>query len=337
MLGVRVPKGKAEGLKKYLQKNGILDSKYRVFSGNSFIYFPLSGDAGDTVERRAGKFEAKLVEREFVPTVEKMLKSASQVEGAARGYDLYGNMAVVDGEPAAAKKMAGMLMDANKNIKTVLRKGGAVSGRYRTRKFIHVLGKRNYVADYRENGCEFRFDIRKAFFSTRLAFERKRISDLVKDGENVVVMFAGVGPYAIEIAKRCRKSRVVAIELNAAACKYMRGNIALNKTGNVVCEQGDVSRFSRKYAGFADRIVMPLPKDAFDFLKVAVRMAGRRCTIHLYLFCPNDKVDETIKMTKDFLARNGARTVGISHRIVRPYSSRETEIVLDIRVSLKKA
>ena len=151
-----------------------------------------------------------------------------------------------------------------------------------------------------------------------------------------MVMFAGVGPYAIEIAKKCRKCRVVAIELNASACRYMRENIALNKTANVVCEEGDVDRFAGKYSGFADRIIMPLPKDASNFLKSAIRMSGTRCTIHCYLFCPNDKIKDTINRTKDFLAGNGAEVRGLSYRVVRPYSSSETEIVLDIRTNNKR-
>jgi tRNA (guanine37-N1)-methyltransferase len=117
----------------------------------------------------------------------------------------------------------------------------------------------------------------------------------------------------------------------------MRGNIALNRTGNVVCEQGDVNSFASKYRGFADRIVMPLPKDAYDFLPSAIRMSARRCTIHCYMFCQSEKVKETISKTRNLLEKKGARVVGVSHRIVRPYSSTETEIVLDIRVNLKKS
>jgi tRNA (guanine37-N1)-methyltransferase len=265
-------------------------------------------------------------------------ESATQnsTEKRRRGYDLFGSIALIDAEPSAAKRMAKKLMDSNRNIKTVLRKGGPLTGTYRTRKFIFVGGARNYLAEYKENGCAFRFDVRKVFFSPRLSYERKRVSELVRDGENVMVMFAGVGPFAIEIAKKHKKCKVVAIELNRAACIYMKENIKLNKASGVVCEVGDVNRFVSKYGGFADRIVMPLPKDSPSFLPAAIKMAKKRCTIHLYHFCPQEKVEETIRKMKSLIESRGASVIGVSHRNVVPYSSSEVEIVMDFRVSIKK-
>lgn len=333
MLGIRIQKGKAEGLRKYLKRNGNLNSKYRVFSSNSFIYFPLVEPPDIGLGRKLEELEAKTVDKDFKPIRERMRRTAGAPEGAAHGYDLYGNIAVIDAEPDAARKMAAGLMLSNKNIKTVLRKGSAVRGRYRTRKFLFVSGKKNYLATYRENGCILKFDIRKVFFSTRLAYERKRVGDLVRDGENVIVMFAGVGPYAIEIAKSHKKCSVVAIELNKTACKYMRENIALNKTENVVCEEGDVNEFAGKYRGFADRIIMPLPKGALNFLPAAIRMRRRKCIIHYYLFCDAEKIDDSINSIKSFFTKRGVGIKLLGYRIVRPYSSTIVEIALDMRLS----
>jgi tRNA (guanine37-N1)-methyltransferase len=331
MLGARVEKGKAEGLKKFLKKNGMLNSSYGVFGSNSFIYFPLNGELDDKTEKAARKLGARLVDKKFKPLKGRMQGNRATMD-AARGYDLYGNIAVIDATPFAAKKMARLLMKSNKNIKTVLRKGGSVSGKYRTRKFIFVSGERNYIATYRENGCLFRFDVRKVFFSTRLAYERKRISDLVRDGEHVMVLFAGVGPYAIVIAKNHRKSKVIAIELNSSACKNMRDNIILNKTRNVICEKGDVNKFGDKYKGFADRIVMPLPKDSSSFLPVALKMSKKGCIIHYYHFCRADKVEAAANSVKLFFRKRGVSARVINQRVARPYSSKEIEIVLDVRV-----
>ncbi|MGA3020389.1 MAG: class I SAM-dependent methyltransferase family protein [Candidatus Micrarchaeales archaeon] len=331
MLGARVEKRKAEDLKKFLKKNGKLNSNYGVFGSNLFIYFPLNGELEDKIEKAARRLGAKIVDKKF-KRLKGGIRNRKTIRDAAHGYDLYGNIAVIDAAPRAAKKMAKLLMKSNKNIKTVLRKGGAVSGRYRTRKFIFVSGERNYIATYRENGCLFRFDVRKVFFSARLAYERKRISDLVRDGEHVMVLFAGVGPYAIEIAKSHKKSKVIAIELNGSACKNMRDNITLNKVKNVVCEEGDVNKFGDKYKGFADRIVMPLPKDSSSFLPIALKMSKKGCVIHYYHFCRADKVEDTADSVKLFFRKRGVGATLINQRVVRPYSSKEIEIVLDMRV-----
>ncbi|MDE1855272.1 MAG: hypothetical protein KGH57_03075 [Candidatus Micrarchaeota archaeon] len=251
----------------------------------------------------------------------------------ARGYDLYGNIAVIDAPPKSAKTVARRMLSENGNIETVLRKGGAVKGRYRTRRFVYVAGKKNYIATYRENGCVFKFDIRRTFFSTRLAFERKRISDLVKDGERVVVMFGGVGPYSIEIAKQYRNCEVISIELNPAACAYARENARLNKTPNVAVEHGSVEKFEEKYAGFADRIIMPLPNGAARFLTSALLMCGRRCTIHYYAFCKIGGVKQEISALRTFFAKRKKKFKLLGYRTARPYSARDVEVAVDFMVS----
>ncbi len=324
MLAVRVRNAKAEGLKKFLKKNALLNSKYRVFSSNSFIYFPLSSQLDDRLKKKAKAFGAEIINCKF------KRQDTPRNEGKLQGYDLYGSIAVIECEPGEASALSHKLMNANKNIKTVLRKGGAVSGKYRTRKFFYVTGTKNYIAEYRENNCIFRFDIRKVFFSTRLSFERKRICNLVKNGEKVIVLFAGVGPYAIEIAKTHKKSKLIAIELNSAACSYMHENIKLNKTDNVIVEHGDALDFAKKYAVFADRIILPLPKRALEFIPAALKMGKNRCTVHYYTFCKSDGVQEEINRISEAFARNNKKMKLISYRVVRSYSAYEVEIVLDV-------
>jgi len=326
MLAARVPSAKAEGLRKYLQRKGLLSSKYRVLSSGEFIYFPLFSRNEERLEGEMGRFEAKIVDAKLTA------QHSKRAQRTAQGYELYGSIAIIESEPKKADKIARNLLLSNRNIKTVLRKGGAVSGRYRTRRFFYVAGSKNYIVDYKENGCEFRFDIRKVFFSTKLGYERKRVSDSVKDGERVIVMFAGVGPYAIEIAKSHKTCKVVAIELNRTACDYMRANTRLNKTPNVAVEEGDVSCFARKYARFADRIIMPLPKEAGKFLPLALKMCRRTCKIHYYSFCKIGREKEEINMLKKFVEGKKKRFKLIAHRAVRPYSASEIELAVDFKV-----
>jgi len=252
---------------------------------------------------------------------------------AIKSFDLFGDIAVIDSIPKNARAMAKLLISGNSNIKTVLRKGGAVSGRYRTRKYIYVAGKRNFSAVYKENGCVFKFDLRKTFFSPRLSFERHRIASAAKEGENVIVMFAGAGPFAIELAKVHRKSLVVGIELNKQAYLYMVDNASINKTSNVVAVHGDVRKMAHMYEGFADRIVMPLPKTAHTFLDSVYICAKQRCIVHYYSFGSRESVfdDEWARISR-FFSSAGAKAAIIGKRVVRPYSSNEVEAVLDIEL-----
>lgn len=327
MLAARVPKGKAEGLRKYLKRKGLLNSKYRVFGSGEFIYFPVSTSADEKLKLKLKETGAKLVAADFSSQHHK------REEKKMHGYELYGSIAVIESDAKSARAVGKSLMLSNKNIKTVLRKGSAVSGKYRTRKFLYVAGERKFIANYKENGCVFRFDIRKVFFSTKLAYERKRVSGLVRNGERVIVMFAGVGPFAIEIAKPHDKCKVVAIELNSVACRNMRENIKLNKTPNVIVEQGDVTRFAARYARFADRIVMPLPKESSVFLPAALRMSRKNCTIHYYTFCQTGKASSAIARLEELVAGRKRGFKLQAHRAVRPYSARDEEIVIDFKTN----
>lgn len=253
----------------------------------------------------------------------------------SRGYDLLGNIAIIEfkGSKKNAKRIADILMKWNSNIHTVVEKVGAVSGKYRVRKVAYVAGKKNFVAEYKENGCTFRFDIRKVYFSNRLSFERSRILGLVKKGENIMVMFAGVGPFAIEIAKTIKETKVVAIELNSAGYKYMLENVKLNKTDNVEPVKGDVKKLSSKYRNFADRIIMPLPKSSLDFLDDAHRVAKKQAIVHLYAFsAASDPFSDIYEKVRKRAKEKGYKVKLLDKRLVRPYSANESEIVIDYQI-----
>jgi tRNA (guanine37-N1)-methyltransferase len=253
-------------------------------------------------------------------------------EEVAKGFDILGNIAVIDADKDIAKKVARIIIETHKGVETVLRKEGAVRGKYRKRRYGFVLGKRNYIARYNENGCSFAFDVRKAFFSPRLAYERNRITNLSKDGETVVVMFAGVGPFAIEIAKHNRKSKVVAIELNKNAYKYMLENRSINKLDNVFPVLGDAADVPRGCRGSAQRIVMPLPWDSYRFLGSAFAMAGKRCVIHYYAFVEDKGREEEEKLRK--FSRSHRRKFRLmGKRVVSSYSTRTSEMVWDFEIS----
>lgn len=341
MIGLKASKKDAEKARRYLVKHALLDNHYKIYGDNSFIYLPVLPSADDKkAQLAAKKLGAKLVKVGFEgaenPSAYRQLlrkKLGKRYGAVTKSYDVVGNIAVIDVRGIAAKQTARTIMETNKNVQTVLSKDGAVGGKYRTRKYRHILGKKNFVATYRENGVVLKFDIRKTFFSSRLAFDRLRIAGLVKDGEKVVVMFAGMGPFAIEIAKMHRKANVVGIELNKSAYGYMKRNITLNKTLNVTAELGDVNRVANKYRGFADRIIMPLPTNAFDFLGAVLKVAKKRCVVHYYAFGGRESAfGESAKVVRKFFEDHGRKMRVIGKRVVRQYSPKEVEIVLDIQL-----
>lgn len=209
-------------------------------------------------------------------------------------YDLVGNIVIVKfkrGEKSSFKrKWAEGFMKKNKQIKTVVEKVEKFKGRLRIQKTKHVFGERNKEAIYKENGCEFRFNVDSCYFSPRLASERKEIASFVKKNEKVLVMFGGVGPFAIVIAKIAKPKKVISIEMSRECNKYAKENVKRNKIEKIVeLIQGDVKK-KMPHEKF-DRIVMARPNLKESFLSSALNCAKKNTIIHYYGFCKEDEVE----------------------------------------------
>ena len=155
------------------------------------------------------------------------------VRDVFRAYDVLGNIAVVKFSRSVKQKdkkqFASKILKDNKSIRTVLEKSGKFFGRLRLMQTKYVAGERTKEVLYRENGCVFRFNIDKTYFSPRLNNERKEIAGKIKKNDSVLVMFAGVAPYPIVIAKKSKAKLVVSNEINRGANKYAKLNVELNK------------------------------------------------------------------------------------------------------------
>lgn len=337
---IQIEPRNAEKAKRLLMRLKLFDSSRAAIHSRSYVFFPtlnimhaktiklFNGMGGSIVTKKEQEIQKK---NGFEDKIGRIV-GKKELAKLSKGYDQIGDIAIIEfsGTKKSEKKIANTLIQSNKSIKTVLAKDGAVSGKYRIRKLRYIAGRKNYIANYKENGCTFRFDLRKVYFSNRLSFERSRILKLVKPKENVMVMFAGFGPFAIEIAKTVSKTKVVGIEINKSGYKYMLDNIKLNKLNNVKAVLGDVKKKAGIYRNFADRIIMPLPKSSLDFLDESYKIAKKRAVVHLYSFAKgSDPFQEVYKKVMEHSRKNnyGVRIIG--KRIVRPYSSNESEIVLD--------
>ena len=135
-----------------------------------------------------------------------------------RAFDVLGNIAIVnfpdDFKLKDKKKFAEKLLKEQKPIKTVLEKQGKVKGRLRKISTKYLAGENTKEVLYKENGCVFRFNIDTTYFSPRLSNERKEIASKIKKDEEVLVMFAGIAPFSIVIAKNSKAKKVVSVEIN---------------------------------------------------------------------------------------------------------------------------
>ncbi len=220
-----------------------------------------------------------------------------------KGQDILGNIAILKFErgttQATKKKEALAFLKATKSVRTVLEKTEKFSGRLRTLKTKFLAGEKNLEALYNENGCVFRFNVETCYFSSRLAAERMKIAKMVKKGENVLVMFGGVAPFAIVIARAAKPKRVVSVELGRECSKYAEMNVKRNKLSNVEIIQGDVRRRLPKMRDKFERIVMARPNLEDNFLDVAFSRVKKNGIIHYYGFYLEDEVGRMREMILD--------------------------------------
>ncbi len=217
-------------------------------------------------------------------------------DALTRGYDILGNIAIVkfdrNTKLGEKKRFAKELMRKHNSVKTVLEKTEKFKGRLRTLKTKYILGEKTKEAMYRENDCAFRLNVETCYFSPRLASERKEIAEKVKKNEGVLVMFGGVAPYAVVIAKKSKPKRIVSIELGKECNKYAIENVKRNKVG-VELIQGDVRKKVPLLKDSFDRIVMARPNLEDSFLDIAFNKIKKNGVIHYYGFY---KIEEADKM-----------------------------------------
>jgi tRNA (guanine37-N1)-methyltransferase len=260
----------------------------------------------------------------------------------SKSFDVVGDIAILKIPPALEHRkelIAEAILTENKSVKTVLHQQSPVAGVFRTRTLEYVAGETKTETLYREYGCVFKVDLAEVYFSPRLSFERIRVGTLIGQGETVVNMFAGVGCFSIIIAKHSPAWMVYSIDLNPVAVQLMRENIGLNRMQRrveAIC--GDARKVvAERFLNAVDRVVMPLPEKAYEYLGIAVKaLQERRGVVHYYDFIHAGRgespIDKGVDKVDKKLRELGVKYVVTASRIVRMVGPRWYQIALDMHV-----
>jgi tRNA (guanine37-N1)-methyltransferase len=253
-----------------------------------------------------------------------------------RSFSVLGNIALVNFPrefKGSKKKFAENILNKNKTIKTVLEKSGQFSGRLRKIKTKWLAGEKNKEVLYKENGCVFRFNVDTTYFSPRLANERQELASLIKRDEEVLVMFAGVAPFSIVIAKNSKAKKVYSNELNREANKYGRLNIELNKLKNKVeFLDGDIKRVALKLKKKFDVIVMPRPQLKDSFLEQAFALSKKGTRIYYYDFCKIEDFDLIVEKVKEEAKKAKKKIKILNKKLAGDIAPYKYRVRVDFRV-----
>ena len=318
---VRVPRTEGEAARTRLAEGGLLDRDYQITVEDKQIYLPV-GDP-DAVPP-----DLTVVEHP-VETRRRQVAPADQL-GWEPTYERVGEVVVLDeADPDRARAAATAVMESDVPATTVVNQASKVEGEFRVREF-NVLAGDSTETVHREYGHEFLLDLTEVYFSPRLATERRRVSEQVCEGEYIVDMFAGVGPFAVPMA--ARGATVLAVDKNPVAVRYCRENARRNGVDDQMeSVEADVSDAAYERPGDADRLVMNLPHSADEFLDAAVTLAGDDCTVHLYdIQHKDDPFGPAVAAVEAAVEGTGYDVAVVGKRVVRSYAPHEVNVRVDL-------
>jgi len=327
-----IPKKRAQAAKTALLALGLLRNDLRPDRDGDTVLLPISDG------EYAG--EGRLCEHDFAASAKKAksYRDLAQVPAEAkrllpRAYDVIGKVVVIkipDELALYRVEIGRALLSARPEARSVAEDRG-VQGGQRIRELEVIAGEPDLETVHIEHGLRFCLDPSKVYFSPRLATERLRVAGLVGRGETVLDMFAGVGPFAIHIAKRAGPARVFAVDMNPAAIGYLKKNIKLNKVANVEPMLIDACLLPGKIPP-VDRIIMNLPHSAFGFLPVALGLLKPGGTVHLYDIIPGQKRQARKEEVELAVKEAGRKLSSLGQKLVRGYSAAESHFVFDLSV-----
>lgn len=347
---LKTPKQQGQKTLALVTKLGIINKDLEIGKDDKSVYVPLVGRPSRDVIK---SLKESVPECRFSTHVFAEKKQEASLADLLAGKlpgnllaslphsaDIVGDIAITE-IPSELDKyrqaIGEAILKANKNVHTVLAKAGAVSGTYRLRNYAVIAGESKTETIHKEYGCRYYVNVAKAYFSPRLSNEHNRVAALAKDGETVVDLFAGVGPFAVRIAKTHEDVKVYAIDINPDAVEYLEKNIRLNRVeGKVHALLGDARQLvSEKFAGIADRVIMNLPEKAGEFVDVAcVALKPAGGTVHFYGFINASESIEGLKARFIEAVEGCGRRVDevFSSRFVRATAPYEWQAVLDAYV-----
>jgi tRNA (guanine37-N1)-methyltransferase len=212
-------------IKEKFRNDSIIDPKYKLEHKENFILFPLAKNKemiDKLVKTMENVISFELVFKEGIDnpnfkyrTLEEALNGKippNHLKLIPKSYDIIGNIAILEFENPDhfnnskyhefKNLVAKAVIDVNKNVLSVFEKKSQIKGSYRLRNLAYLAGENNSETIHKENDCIFHLDIKTTYFSPRLVYERRRVSESnIQENEVIVDMFSGVGTFSIQIAK----------------------------------------------------------------------------------------------------------------------------------------
>jgi tRNA wybutosine-synthesizing protein 2 len=341
-LAAVVSKPDAEAAIDSLQQEGVYDDSRRVEAHDAdTVALPVTARPSATAVRDVVETDLPRRERGLRDILRSKGWTADDLESTPSSWAVVGSVVLVDVADCPNPEAVGeALLSLHGEADTVLAREG-ISGQTREPDVEVLAGEGDTETVHTEHGTRYAMDLAEVMFSPGNEAERSGMADRVEAGERVFDMFAGIGYFALPMARA--GADVTAVELNPEAYRYLVENAQLNNvTGNLQAILGDC----RDVDASADRVVMGYygvserdddsakeesarDHEAFDYLDAALDALEPGGVLHVHAAVheselpdgPADRVrdaasDRGRDATVDAVRRVKSHSAGVAHVVV---------------------
>ena len=292
---------------------------------------------------------------------------SSAVSNAPKRFDVIGDIALLHSIPNYESEndlteIGNAIMKRNKHIKVVAVRSNALSGTERSPgeegiKIISGPQRSPLITSHMEYGIKCVVNLSHTFFSSRMGPERLRICQQVARGEEILVLFCGVGMDALQLAGRTEAS-ILAVELNPIAfqCAQRGHRMLVNNKASKCPNAAERLRFvegdaiecmSKLEPRSFDRILAPRPKEGkmdgdlgvgdggVHFLRALLPLMKNQGECHWYDFAADWELpncDRTRKTVEGVCLELGLEMEVIHVAKVGSIAKRQMRICMDFRL-----
>lgn len=352
-LALAVPTPAAEERIASLEREGVYDDTRRVVArDDDTLLLPVTAEPVDTPgevvvqddpERRRRGLESLLRDRGWTDDELAVAPSSWAVVGTV--------VLVAAGDYPKPADLGDALLALHGNADTVVVRGG-VDGELREPSVEVLAGLGHTETVHVEHGTKYALDLGEVLFSPGNQAERVRMGDVVEPDERVLDLFAGIGYFALPMARA--GAHVTAVEKNPVSFRYLVENAQLNDVADVLdavlgdCRDVEASA-DRAVLGYYDALgggpestgdgdvdSEPAGGDGVGdpgYIAAALRALDAGGVMHVHATCPEELLWTRPERRLHAAADAVGREVAVrDRRVVKSHSEGVQHVVLDVDV-----
>ena len=214
-------------------------------------------------------------------------------------------------------------------------RNGEIVGKKRESTVEMLIGKSDWVIR-KENGIKYGYHLTECMFSSGNINERKRMGEIVCEGEIVVDLFCGIGYYTLPILVNNKVNHVYSCEWNNNAINALKFNLKSNNVEEK-CSiiEGDNRVTTKELVGVADRVLLGLLPTAEDSYHIALNcLKESGGVLHLHGLAPSEDHQKLVSETKIILEEisNDYKVNNVNINKIKSYAPHWDHLVLDIEI-----